>query len=378
MSELQSGTGESLAEGKIVNILIDLGVSLASIVIALLVGAVFILLAGESPVIAYGALYEGALGGARQIMSTFWRSTPLIFTGFALAIPFRAWLFNIGGEGQLLVGGFAAGFVGYYFQMPGIIHAPVALLAGMLAGAFWGFIPGILKAWKGAHEVIITIMLNYIATLLTISYGINRLRVGGRPALPSIAEGAELFRLGDLPELPILGSLPFIEVFAQPGSRLHLNFILAIVAAFILWYLLERTTYGYEIRSVGINPAAAHYGGISENKTIILTMVIGGAMAGLAGAGEALGTHHSFIQGMDAGHGFTGIAVALLGRNHPAGIILAGLLFGGLAEGGLEMQFVGIPSEIVQIVQALVIFFVAALQMIKYFMARRRAKGESE
>ena len=377
MADLQTGTSDSIASSKFKNILIDLGFSLFSIIIALLVGAVFILLAGESPLVAYRALYEGALGGIRQIFGTFWRSTPLIFTGFALAIPFKAGLFNIGGEGQLLVGGFAAGFVGYYFELPTLIHLPMALLAGMIAGGIWALIPGVLKAWKGAHEVIITIMLNYLATLLTISYGINRLRIGGRPALPSVHETAQLLRLRSLPEIPIISSIPFIGIFNQ-ASRLHLNFILALILAFVLWFIMEKTTYGFEIRSIGYNPDAAKYGGISENKNIIIAMIIGGVMAGLAGAGETLGTHHSFVQGMDAGHGFTGIAVALLGRNHPAGIILAGLLFGALSEGGLEMQFVGIPSEIVVIVQALVIFFVAALQMIKYFIARRRAKGEED
>ena len=379
MADLQSGSGESsLADDRLKEILVDLGFSLASIVIALLVGSIFILLAGRSPIVAYGALYEGALGGTRQILSTFWRSTPLIFTGFALAIPFKAGLFNIGGEGQLLVGGFTAGFIGFYFELPMIIHAPLAVIGGMVAGAIWAFIPAVLKAWRGAHEVIVTIMLNYVALYLTINYGINRYRTGGRQALPTIHETAELFRLSELPNLPIIGSLPFVEIFAQPGLRLHFNFILALIAAFVLWFVLWKTTYGFEIRSVGLNPSAAEYGGISSSRNVIIAMCIGGAMAGLAGAGEALGTHHTFIQGMDAGYGFTGIAVALLGRNHPAGIILAGLLFGALSEGGLEMQFAGIPSELVEIVQALIIFFVAALQMIKYFLAKRRAKGESE
>ncbi|SDL86371.1 ABC transporter permease [Halarsenatibacter silvermanii] len=378
MSDLLSGSGDSLASSKIKKILLDLGLSLLSIVIALLVGAIFIVLAGESPAVAYGALYEGALGGTRQILSTFWRSTPLIFTGFALAIPFRAGLFNIGGEGQLLVGGFSAAFVGFYFELPAVIHAPFALLAGVAAGGIWALIPAVLKALKGAHEVIVTIMMNYIATYLTIHYGINYFREGGRQALPDIHESAEIFRLAEITELPLLGNLPFVHMLSYPGLRLHVNFLLALISALLLWFLLWKTTYGYEIRSVGLNPSAAEYGGISSNKNIIISMVIGGALAGLAGAGEALGTHHTFIQGMDAGHGFTGIAVALLGRNHPAGIILAGILFGGLSEGGLEMQFAGVPAEIVEIVQGLIIFFVAALQMLKYFLARRRAKGEDE
>ncbi len=378
MADKKSKSSKSLAGDKFKKIAVELGFSLFSIFIALLVGAVFIMITGLSPIEAYSALFDGALGSTRDILSTFWRSTPLIFTGFALAIPFKVGLFNIGGEGQLLVGGFAAGFVGFYFELPALLHVPAALLAGMLGGAIWALVPAILKAWRGAHEVIVTIMMNYIALYMTIHYGIDRFRVGGRQALPTIHESAELLRVVELPEMSIIGSLPFIDIFAQPGLRLHINFFFALLAALILWFFLWKTTYGYELRSVGKNPAAAQYGGISSTRSILISMAIAGALAGLGGAGEALGTHHTFIQGMDAGHGFTGIAVALLGRNHPAGIILAGLLFGALSEGGLAMQFAGIPSEIVMIVQGLVIFFVAGLQMVKYFLAKRRAKGEAE
>ncbi len=377
MSELQVAKTET--GDKIKNVMVELGFSLASIIIALLVGLIFIVLADESPRVAYGALYVGSVGSLREFMNTLWRSTPLIFTGYALALPFKAGLFNIGGEGQLLVGGFAAGFVGFYFTgLPAILHVTLAVLAGMVAGAIWGLIPGILKAFKGAHEVITTIMLNYIAVALTLRYGINRFRIGGRQALPIIQETAEMLRLNELAEMPVLGRIPFVEIFALPGLRLHFNFVLALTAALILWFLLWKTTTGYELRAVGFNASAAEYGGISSNKTIIIAMVIGGALAGLAGAGEVLGTHHTFISGMDAGYGFTGIAVALLGRNHPFGIVLAGLLFGGLSQGGLEMQFVGVPSEIVTIIQALVIFFVASLQMLKWYLAERKAKGEAE
>lgn len=377
MSDLQ--TTKTDTGSKFINLLIELGFALFSILVALLVGTVFILLAGESPLDAYHALYIGSIGSWREFLNTLWRATPLIFTGFALALPFKAGLFNIGGEGQLLVGGFAAGFVGFYFTgLPSIIHVPLAILAAMAAGALWGLIPGLLKAYKGAHEVITTIMLNYIAIQLTIRYGIDRFRTGGRQALPTIEESARLVRFVDMAEMPIIGQIPLIDVFALPGLRLHLNFILALISAAVLWYLLFKTTVGYEIRAVGFNSSAAEYGGISSSKTIILSMVIAGALAGLAGAGEALGTHHTFMSGMDADLGFTGIAVALLGRNHPFGIVLAGILFGGLTQGGLEMQFAGIPSEIVTIIQALVIFFVAGLQMLKWFLLKRREKGETE
>ena len=364
---------------KIKSLMTDLGLSLLSIIVALLVGTLFIFLTDKSPMTAYSALYIGAFGSFRAILNTLWRSTPLILTGLAVALPFRAGLFNIGAEGQLLMGGFAAGIVGFYFtSLPMIVHLPFAIIVGMLAGGLWGGLPGFLKAKLDVHEVIATIMLNNIAIALTINYGINIFRDTGRPATPKIMESAMLLRFKDMAESPILSSLPFVELFNQPGIRLHINFILAVIAAVILWYLLFKTTLGYEMRAVGFNPDGAEYGGINSTKGVILAMFISGAVAGLAGVGEVLGTHLSFMSGMDAGYGFTAIAVALIGQTHPIGVILGGILFGALAQGGLEMQFSGIPSEIVMLIQALVIFFVASLQVFKIYLAKRKAKGGVE
>ncbi len=364
---------------KLKSLMTDLGLSLLSIIIALIVGTFFIFLTEESPATAYSALYVGAFGNFRAILNTLWRSTPLILTGLAVALPFRAGLFNIGAEGQLLMGGFTAGVVGFYFtSLPAFIHLPFAVIAGMLAGGLWGGLPGFLKAKMNVHEVIATIMLNNIAIALTINYGINYFRNTGRQATPRIMESAALLRFKDMTDHFLFGKLPFIEIFNQPGIRLHINFILAIIAAVILWYLLFKTTLGYEMRAVGFNADGAEYGGINANKGIILAMFISGAVAGLAGVGEALGTHLSFMAGMDAGYGFTGIAVALIGQTHPIGVIFGGLLFGALAQGGLEMQFAGVPSEIVMLIQALVIFFVASLQVLKVYLANRKAKGGVE
>ncbi|MGM0419695.1 MAG: ABC transporter permease [Bacillota bacterium] len=365
--------------GQIKGILINISISVFSIIIALIVGSFFILLTESSPITAYAALYQGAFGNFRAILNTLWRSTPLILTGLAVALPFRAGLFNIGAEGQLLVGGFTAGLVGFYFTgLPGFVHLPMAVIAGMLAGGLWGGLPGLLKAKAGVHEVIATIMLNYIALALTINYGINQFRQTGRQATPRIMETAELLRFNDMGDHWFFGKIPFVDIFAQPGIRLHFNFVLAIIAAVILWYMLWKTTMGFELRGVGFNPDGAEYGGINVDKNMIIAMFIGGAVAGLAGTGEALGTHLSFMAGMDAGHGFTGIAVALIGQTHPFGVILGGLLFGSLAQGGLEMQFAGVPSDIVRIIQALVIFFVASLQILKLYISRRSAKKEAE
>lgn len=366
-------------QDKVKSILTDLGLSLLSIIIALIVGTFFILLTEESPATAYSALYVGAFGSFRAIVNTLWRSTPLILTGLAVALPFRAGLFNIGAEGQLLMGGFTAGVVGFYFtSLPGFIHLPFAIIAGMLAGGIWGGLPGFLKAKMDVHEVIATIMLNHIAIALTINYGINYFRDTGRQATPRIMQSAALLRFNQMADHALFGKIPFIDIFQQPGIRLHMNFVLALIAAVVLWYLLFKTTLGYEMRAVGFNPSGAEYGGINASKGIIMAMFISGAVAGLAGVGEALGTHLSFMAGMDAGHGFTGIAVALIGQTHPIGVILGGLLFGALAQGGLEMQFAGVPSEIVMLIQALVIFFVASLQVFKVYLAKRKAKGGLE
>jgi simple sugar transport system permease protein len=357
------------------SLLTDVGISVLSITVALLFGVFFILLTEESPATAYEALYFGAFGNFRNILNTLWRSTPLILTGLAFALPYRAGLINIGAEGQFLMGGFAAGVAGYYFtSLPAIIHLPLAILAGVVAGALWAGLAGWLKAKMEVNEVISTIMLNHIAVALTINYGINKLRTSTRMATPQIMESAKLTRFKEMADSAFWSKLPFVEVFADPGIRLHMNFVLALIAAVILWYLLFKTSLGYEFRAVGLNPDGAEYGGINANKTIIWTMLIGGAVAGLGGAGETLGTHLSFMAGMDAGFGFTGIAVGLIGQSHPIGAIFGGLLFGALNQGGLEMQFAGVPSEIVNIIQALVIFFVASLQIIKIFMKNRREK----
>jgi len=360
---------------KLRSMLTNIGISILSIVVALLFGVFFILLTDQSPMSAYSALFQGAFGNFRNILNTLWRSTPLILTGLAFAIPFRAGLINIGAEGQFLMGGFASGVVGYYFtSLPGFIHLPFAILAGVTAGALWGGLSGFLKAKLNVNEVISTIMLNHIAIALTINYGINRLRQSTRQATPPIENSAALLRFKEMPNHAILSKFPFIEMFADPGIRLHINFIIAIIVGIILWYVLFKTTFGYEIRAVGFNSDGAEYGGINPKKSIILTMLIGGLVAGLGGAGETLGTHLSFMDGMDAGFGFTGIAVALIGQSHPIGVIFGGLLFGALNQGGLEMQFAGVPSEIVNIIQAVVIFFVASLQILRVYLRKRKEK----
>lgn len=334
--------------------------SAGAVVVALLVGAIFILIFGEDPIAAYRALFAGAFGGKRAIGETLVAASPLILGGLAFAVAARAGMFNIGIEGQLMIGGLACGIVGAeHLGLPAVVFLPLALLTAAVAGAIWGAIPGVLKAKSGAHEVISTIMLNYIAFRIN-TYVINN----GAGVLPVSPGTQATDRLQPAARLPII----------LQGTRLHAGILLALAAAAILWYVLFRTTLGYRMRTVGLSRGAAAYGGIKWGVTITLAMAVSGALAGLAGAGEALG-----LQGRHyatpPGYGFTSIAVGLVGRNHPLGVVLAGLLFGVLRSGANEMQNqVGTSKELVQVLQGLVILSVsafAAFGRLQAWQARR-------
>ncbi|MCL4301501.1 MAG: ABC transporter permease [Anaerolineae bacterium] len=311
--------------------------------------------------VAYGALFSGSLGSAAAISESLVAATPYIFTGLAVAVGFRGGLFNIGGEGQLLVGAAVAVIIGYSFQLPAVIHLPLALLGGMAGGALYASIPGILKAKTGAHEVINTIMLNYIAFRFFdwAFTGPLRRPGGDRPVT------AEIFPTAYLPQL-------------FEGYRFHWGFFLALLTAFVIWWLLFKTTLGFEIRTVGANPNAARYGGIKITRIIVLTMAISGGLAGLAGTNEVLGLNHFLAGGFSSGYGFDAIALALLGKSHPLGVVLAALLFGTLRNGATRMQSIAsIPIDIISIVQALVIVFIAAPAIVRW-VYRVRAKSEAE
>jgi simple sugar transport system permease protein len=310
---------------------------------------------------AYGALFSGSLGDANAISESLVASTPFIFAGLAVAFGFRGGLFNIGVEGQLLVGAGVAVVIGTKLQMPAVIHLPLALAGGVLGGAIYGAIPGYLKAKTGAHEVINTIMMNWIAFLFFSWAFTGPLRRAG----------------GDAPvtdEIYTSAYLP--QIF--DGFRLHWGFVLALVVAFGVWWLLFKSTLGFEIRTVGANPNAARYGGIKIGRIIVLTMAISGGLGGLAGTSELLGLNHFLAEGFSPGFGFDAIALALLGKSHPLGVVLAALLFGTLRNGATRMQSVAsIPIDIISIVQALVIVFVAAPDIIRWIY-RIRAKSDVE
>ncbi len=315
----------------------------------------------QSVSVAYGALFAGSLGDASAISESLVASTPYIFTGLAVALGFRGGLFNIGGEGQLLVAAGASVVIGYSFQLPAIIHLPLALLGGMIGGGIYGAIPGYLKAKTGAHEVINTIMLNYISFRFFDWAFTGPLRRPGGDAPVT----AQIYPSAYLPQL-------------FEGYRFHWGFFLALAVAFAVWWLLFKTTIGFEIRTVGANPSAARYGGIKITRVTVLTMAISGALAGLAGANEVLGLNHFLAGGFSAGYGFDAIALALLGKSHPLGVVLAALLFGTLRNGATRMQSIAsIPIDIISIVQALIIVFIAAPAIVRWIY-RVRAKSELE
>jgi ABC-type uncharacterized transport system permease subunit len=347
---------------------------LIAVLCAFLVGGVVVLLIGDSPVETYRLLIGSAFSWPDGIGYTLFFATPLIFTGLAVAVAFRCGLLNIGVEGQLYVAAFATAWVGIKFggvaipgsagaasqpiaNLPGVLLVPLCCLAAVAAGAIWAAIPGLLKARFGSHEVINTIMLNFVAVALVGYLTQYHYRIPGDPIMQSapISDAAQVARLGGfVPGLP---------------ERIPLNFafVLAILACWLVYVLLWKTKWGYEIRATGQNPSAAEYGGVSVGRQIVLAMAISGALAGMVGINEVLGYRYRYRDGFSDNYGFTGIAVALLGRNHPVGVFIAALLFAVLQRGGVSVDaFTQLVSkDIVQILQALVILFVAAEAMFR-------------
>lgn len=333
-----------------------------SVILGLIVGALLMIGFGYNPITGYAALWNGVFGDMYVFGETIRQVTPLILTGLAVAFAFRTGLFNIGAEGQVFVGWLAAVWVGLVIDAPAIIHIPLAVIAAAVAGALWGFVPGLLKATRGIHEVIVTIMMNYIA-LYSTNAVVRNVLTDNSDATDSIAESASL-RADWLTNLTM-------------GSRLHYGILIALFIAVVMWVLINRTTMGYEMRSVGFNQHASKYAGMNVKKNIVLAMVISGAFAGMAGAMEGLGTFgYMSTQSSFTNLGFDGIAVALLGANSAPGVILAAFLFGGLKIGALSMPVqAGVPNELVDIIIALIIFFVASSYMIRWIILRFSKEG---
>ncbi|HEY67503.1 MAG TPA: ABC transporter permease [Thermoflexia bacterium] len=342
-------------------------VPLLAVFTGLVIGALIIKAAGGEPLHAYKGLFQGALGSPKALSETTVWATPYIFAGLAVALAFKGGLFNIGAEGQLALGAVAAAWVGYALPdvlgvtLPAVIHIPLAVGAGMLAGAIWGAIPGWLKARTGGHEVINTIMMNYIALNMT-SFLLN----GPMKDPDPLNVVARTPRIAESARIP--------PVF--PGLRFHWGFILALLVTGIVWWVLWKTTLGFEIRTVGANPDAARYAGVSVSRTIVVTMTLSGLLAGLAGAIEVTALNYRHELGFSVGYGFDAIAIALLGKVHPLGVVLAALLFGAMRNGATRMQFLTqIPVDVISVIQALILLFVAADAIIRWIY-RIRAREE--
>jgi general nucleoside transport system permease protein len=350
--------------------LYSIGVPLLAVVTALVLGGVVIVVTGGDVLKAYQGLWEGSLGRPTSISDTLVWATPYIFGGLAVALAFKAGLFNIGVEGQIALGSLASVYVGYALTgVPFPFHALLALVAGTLAGAIWGGIPGFLKARTGAHEVIVTIMLNYIALQMT-SFLVSGPMKDPNPLIAN-AQTPKILQSARLPPL-----LP------DPQYRVHWGFAIAIAAAIGIWWLLNKTTLGFEIRTIGANTQAARYAGIAVGRTMVVAMAISGGLAGLAGSLEVIGLNFYHSAGFSVGYGFDSIAVALLGRGDPIGVIPSALLFGALRAGSSRMQFLSqIPIDIINVIQALVLIFVAAPSLIRWLYhlrVPRAAEGEAE
>lgn len=417
--------------GRLRSLLSSLGMVFLALATAFALGALIIWITSgsfQTVLVAFDGLLDGAFFKTRGLSETLVATTPYVLTSLAVALGFKAGLFNIGVEGQFYIGALLAAWVGYTFtDLPAIIHLPLALAIAGLGGAIWAAIPGYLKAKTGAHEVITTIMANYIAFRLTEYLVNNPMKDPNStvPKTPNVAPSAELWRLWEIPQRLqdplnalgaglVLGVIIFLLArwitgwssirrrFTDPGQRrlvmygvgivvtvfaffvlpaltqtwwpltdnkdrLHIGLFLAIGAAVFTWWLLYRTTIGFELRTIGANPAAARYSGINVTRNIVLAMAMSGTLAGLAGGIEILGLEHNLPVFFSSGYGFDGIAIALVARNDPFGIIAASFLFGAMRNGADLMELrSGVSKHIISLIQALVLLFVAAPAMIRW------------
>ncbi|MEM9133810.1 MAG: ABC transporter permease [Actinomycetota bacterium] len=332
---------------------------LIAVVLGLVVGAILILVTGENPVTAYTGLADGSLGDAEAFGRTLEKATPLVLGGLAVAFAFKAGLFNIGGQGQLLLGAAFAAWAGFDFDLPAIIHIPFALILGGLAAMALGAIAGLLKATRGTHEVISTIMLNFVAANFT-EWLVSRDGPwkdpdgGALARTPAILPSAEFPRVGELPT----------------------GFLVAVLAAVVIWWIVGRTTLGFEIQTVGANANAARYAGINVTRIIVIAMSMSAFLAGLGGAIQTQGVIGRFEPGFNTGLGFDGITIALLARTNALAVIPAALLIGALDAGSTELQArTTVEPEIINVIQAFILFFVAAPSVVRWLL---RLRGETD
>ena len=325
---------------------------LLNLLLALAVTALLVLATGNDPATALRALVAGSLGSVDAIGYTLYYATNMAFTGLAVAVAFQGGLFNIGAEGQATLAGLGVALAALGLEaLPGPLLTPLAIAGGAAFGALWAAVPGWLQARRGSHIVITTIMFNFIAASLMVYLIVNVMIAPG-------SMSPETRRFAEAATLPALSSLGF-----PSSAPVNLALPLALLAAGAVWLLVWRTPWGYALRAMGESPDVAHYAGIDQGRTIILVMALSGALASGVAVNELLGAQHRLQLGFTGGYGFTGIAVALMGRNHPAGVLLAALLFGALTQGGAELAFElpGVPAEIVVLIQGLVILLAGAM-----------------
>jgi general nucleoside transport system permease protein len=344
------------------SIVLNIFLPVGGVLVALFLGAIMLLILKVNPLTAYGALLDGAAGSTSGITQSLVKATPLLLVGLGICIAFRANVINIGGEGQIIIGALMGTWFPLTFSTwPGWLLIPATVIMGFLAGAAWGFVPGILKARLRVNEILSTIMMNAIAQQL-----MNLLLRGALMDPAGIAAGTFLAQSARLPQQVWLPRL-------VPQTLLHSGAILAVLLALLVYFFLWRTTIGYRIRAVGLNPEASRYSGINVPFYQALSMTLAGGFAGLAGVIEVIGVQHRLLEGITGGYGFTGIVAALLGSLHPLGLIPASILFGGLLVGGAQMQrTVQVPSALIDTILGLIVLFVSGSALWSRRWAARR------
>lgn len=339
------------------------------VILAFIVGGILIAVSGKNPFEAYGSMFSGAFSGRGSFLNTLFAATPLIFTGIATSIAFKANIFNMGVEGQLYLGAFAAAYVGFNVSgVPPILHVILCLLAAAVVGGLFGALPGILKGYFNVNEMVVTIMLNYVAILFTgyLSSYPFKAKGLGFAATDLVAKSAELPRFSKY-------------------SQMNFSFVIALLVVVLVYFLFQKTALGYEIKSIGLNRNFAEATGMNTSLKVVLIMVVSGMIGGLAGAGEVLGVHHRFISNFSPGYGWDGMTIALLGKSNPVGVLIAALFFGVLKNGGSTMELVaGVPRSLINILQGLIIFFLAVdfafnnprLKKYLYFFHKKAVREE--
>jgi len=349
-------------------VVLNLALPVAGVLVALLIGGIMLLVLKANPIVAYAAMISGAAGSLSGVTQSLVKATPLLLVGLGICIAFRANVINIGGEGQIILGAIIATWFPLTFSTwPGWLLIPITLTLGFLAGAAWGFVPGILKARLKVNEILSTIMMNAIA--LQFMYLLIR---GPLMDPAGVANGTFLAQSAALPRQAWLPRL-------IPQTVLHAGAIIAVVLAVAVYFFLWRTTIGYRIRAVGLNPDASRHSGINVAFYQALSLTLAGGFAGLAGAIEIMGVQHRLLDGITGGYGFTGIVAALLGSLHPLGVIPASIIFGGLLVGANEMQrSVQVPSSLINVILGMVVLFVSGSAIWSRHWAARRKLGETQ